>query len=189
MQVEPCITFRNIQRSPAVEAKVLERVERLDWLFPNLTSCRVMIEAHHRHQQQGNLFHVRVDVTAPSHELVANREPGKHHAHEDVYVAIRDAFDAMDRQVEDLARLMRADVKKHDVPPHGQVSELVPEADYGRILASDGRSVYFHRNSVCGDRYEELRVGSEVRFIEVSGEQGPQASAVLVVGKHHIVGS
>ncbi|OIQ77072.1 sigma 54 modulation protein / S30EA ribosomal protein [mine drainage metagenome] len=126
MQIEPNITFHNIQRSPAVEAKILERVERMDRLFPNLTSCRVLIEAGHRHQHQGNLIHVRIDVTAPGHELVANREPGKHHAHEDVYVAIRDAFDAMDRQVEDLARLMRGDVKKHEAPQR-RPSEAGPE--------------------------------------------------------------
>ena len=127
MQIEPNITFRNIQRSQAVEAKIQERVERLDRLFPNLTSCRVLVEAEHRHQHQGNLFHVRIDVTAPGHELVANREPSKHQAHEDVYVAIRDAFDAMDRQVEDLARLMRGDVKKHESPPQQRPSEAEPE--------------------------------------------------------------
>lgn len=113
MQVEPHITFRNMQPSDAVEAVIRERVTRLDRLFPNLTSCRVTIEEHHRHHQQGNLFQVRVDVTAPGHELVASREPDAHHAHEDVYVAVRDAFDAMDRQVEDLARVMRGDVKTH----------------------------------------------------------------------------
>jgi cold shock CspA family protein/ribosome-associated translation inhibitor RaiA len=188
MQIEPSITFRNVPRSEAVEAKTMERVGRLDRLFPNLTSCRVIIEQHNRHQHQGHLFHVRIDVTAPGHELVVNREPSENHAHEDVYVAVRDAFNAMDRQVEDLARLMRDDVKQHEVPPHGNVSELVPESGYGRILASDGRSIYFHRNSVCGERFVDLHLGSEVRFIEVAGEEGPQASAVLVVGKHHVVG-
>lgn len=113
IQVEPHITFRNMHPSEAVEAAVRDRVARLDRLFPNLTSCRVMIEEHHRHHQQGNLFHVRVDVTAPGHELVSGRESDANHAHEDIYVAVRDAFDAMDRQVENLAQVMRGDVKTH----------------------------------------------------------------------------
>ena len=64
--------------------------------------------------------------------------------------------------------------------------ELVPDQDYGRIQASDGRDIYFHRNSLVRGEYDDLEVGSEVRFVEEAGEQGPQASTVHVVGKHHI---
>lgn len=113
MQVEPNITFHRMERSEALEQKITERIARLDRLFPNLTSCRVVVEAEHRHHQQGGLFHVRVDVAAPGHELVVNRDASARHSHEDVYVAVRDAFDAMDRRLEDLARVMRGDVKAH----------------------------------------------------------------------------
>jgi cold shock CspA family protein len=65
---------------------------------------------------------------------------------------------------------------------------LNPEEDYGRIETLDGRLVYFHRNSVVGADFAELKIGAEVRFHEEAGERGPQASTVHVVGKHHIVG-
>jgi hypothetical protein len=65
-------------------------------------SCRVVIELHHRHHHQA-ISTMRVDLKAPDTEIVASREPVEHHAHEDVYVAIRDAFDAVRRQLEDMS--------------------------------------------------------------------------------------
>ena len=148
-------------------------------------SCRVAVELHHRHHHQGNLFHVRVDLKVPDSEIVANREPSEHHAHEDVYVAIRDAFDAVRRQLEDYVRRRRGVVKEHEAPPHGRVAELYP--DHGKIETGDSRLVYFHRNSVVDTNFERLDIGTEVRFVEEMGELGPQASTVHVVGKHHVV--
>jgi cold shock CspA family protein len=66
------------------------------------------------------------------------------------------------------------------------VTKLEPDQDYGRIQTSDGRDIYFHRNSLVRGDYGDLEVGSEVRFEEESGEEGPQASTVHIIGKHHI---
>jgi cold shock CspA family protein/ribosome-associated translation inhibitor RaiA len=151
-------------------------------------SCRVVIEAQHRHHRHGNHYHVSVDVTVPGAELVASREPDQHHAYTDVYIAIRDAFDTMRRQLEDYARQHDQRLKVHAPPPHGRIVELNPAEDFGRIETLDGRLIYFHRNSVLGADFDGLRIGAEVRFDEEAGERGPQASTVHVIGKHHIVG-
>jgi cold shock CspA family protein len=132
------------------------------------------------------LYHVRVDITVPGAELVASRSRDKNHAHEDVYVAIRDAFDAAKRQLQEYKRKIKGKVKTHETPAHGQVTKLEPDQDYGRIQTSDGRDIYFHRNSLVRGDYGDLEVGSEVRFEEESGEEGPQASTVHIIGKHHI---
>ncbi len=179
------VVFRGMEPSEAIEAKVRERAESLDRFHEHIMSCRVVVEMHHRHSHQGNLFHVRVDLKVPEDEIVASRDPEQHHAHEDVYVAIRDAFDATRRQLEDYVRRRRGVVKEHEAPPHGRVAELYP--DYGKIETADGRLVYFHRNSVVGDQFGQLEIGSEVRFVEETGELGPQASTVHIVGKHHVV--
>ena len=189
MQLPLQVTFRHMDASEAMEANIRERVDELDKFFDQIMSCRVVVEAHHKHHRQGNLYHVRVDLKVPGEELVVSRAPGEHHAHEDAYVAIRDAFDAIRRQLEDHARKHRGKVKQHEASPHGRVSELFPREDYGRIITSDGRDIYFHRNSVVNADFDELEVGAEVRFAEESGERGPQASSVRVVGKHHVVGS
>jgi len=180
------VVFRNMEPSATAEAKIRERAGQLERIYPHIMSCRVAVEAHHKHHHQGNLYHVRIDLKVPDSEIVASRDPGEHHAHEDVYVAVRDAFDAVDRRLEDYARRRRGQVKTHEAPPHGRIAEL--HADYGKIETADGRLVYFHRNSVIDTEFDKLAVGAEVRFAEEAGELGPQASTVHVVGKHHVVG-
>jgi ribosomal subunit interface protein len=180
------IVFRNMQPSDAVEAKIRERAQDLDRFYEHVMSCRVVVELHHKHHHHGNLYHVRVDLKVPDGEIVASRDPARHHAYEDVYVAIRDAFDAVRRRLEDYVRRRRGVVKHHEPPPHGRIAELYPE--YGKIETPDGRLVYFHRNSILDGDFDKLDIGTEVRFVEEPGELGPQASTVHIVGKHHIVG-
>ncbi|MCU0833845.1 MAG: ribosome-associated translation inhibitor RaiA [Chromatiaceae bacterium] len=179
MQLTPEISFRSLDPTPALTARIEERVARLDRYHPHIMSCRVMVESRHRHQHKGKLYHVRVDVTVPGGELVVNREPADNHAHEDAYVAIRDAFEAIERQLESHLQRRRGEVKAHESPSlPGRVGELA--WDHGRIETSDGRSIYFHRNSVAGGDFERLEVGSPVHFVEASGNEGPQASSVML---------
>lgn len=187
MKLSPEITFRGIPATPALEADVLKKIEKLDRFFAHIMSCRVVVEAHHKHHHKGNIYHVRIALTVPGRELVVSRDPEQSHAHEDAYVAIRDAFDAMHRQLEDYARKLRGDVKMHEVPSHGRIVELVSDEGFGRIETPDGRSIYFHRNSVLDADFDKLEKGQEVRFSEEQGERGPQASTVHLVGKHHPV--
>lgn len=186
MQLPLQISFRHMDSSPAVEARIRSRVEELERLFDRIVSCRVVVECRHPRRQQGNLFRVRVDLKVPGREIVVGRDPRAHHAHEDVYVAIRDIFDAMRRLLEDHIRKGRAEVKLHAVPDHGRIARLLP--DHGFILGSDGTEIYFHRNSVANARYEKLEIGDEVRFVAQLSEsaQGAQASTVTPLGKHHL---
>jgi ribosomal subunit interface protein len=107
------IVFQNLAPSPAIEARIRTRIERLERFFDQIMSCRVAVEASHKHQHKGNLYRVRIDLKVPGEELVVSRVPDDNQAHEDVYVAIRDAFDAMRRQLEDYARRRRGEVKRH----------------------------------------------------------------------------
>lgn len=182
------VTFRDLDPSPAVEAKVYERAEKLEQFCDEIVGCRVMIEAPHRHHHRGNLYHVRIDLTLPGKEIVITRDPKRHNAHEDIYVALRDAFDAARRRLEEYVRRRRQQVKHHETPPHGAIKQLFPEMDYGIIVTPDNREVYFHRNSIIDADFSTLSEGMEVRFVEESGEQGPQASTVRLVGKHHVAG-
>ena len=113
------VVFRDMPRSDAVEAKIREKVEKLERFSDDIISCRVVVEPAHRHHHKGNLYHARIDLVVPGNELVANRENDVNHAHEDIYVAIRDAFDAMRRQLEDYERRRRGEVKRRDNPPSG----------------------------------------------------------------------
>jgi cold shock CspA family protein/ribosome-associated translation inhibitor RaiA len=183
MQIPLEISFRNVPSSPGLEADIREKAAKLEEFYDRITSARVVVETPHRRHRQGKLFHVRIDLRVPGREIVVSREPVGHHAYEDVHVAIRDAFDAAKRQLEDYVREVRGSVKTHEPSPRGRIARLHPEDDYGFIVTPDGREVYFHRHSVLDAGFDRLSVGDEVRFAEEAGEQGPQASTVHLAGE------
>ena len=108
MQTPVQIVFHEVAHSPLLESLIREKAGKLEVIFPQLMHCHVSIEQPHRHQQQGKPFNVRIVPHVPGGELVVNRDH-----HEDVYVALRDAFDAGRRQLEEHAQKMRREVKHH----------------------------------------------------------------------------
>lgn len=180
MQLPLQITFLNMKTSEALEADIRERVEKLNKFCEEIMSCRVVVEAPPQHRRKGGLFRTRIDITVPGREIVVNREPDLHQAHKEVYVSVRDAFRAARRQLEDYTRGRRGQIKIHETAVSGMISELFPMMDYGRITTSDGDDIYFHRNSMVNKEFDSLEVGTKVRFVRTEGDEGPQASAVMV---------
>ncbi|MDO9268655.1 MAG: HPF/RaiA family ribosome-associated protein [Methylobacter sp.] len=178
MQIPLQITFHGIPHSDAVEAKIREKASKLDRFHSHIIGCRVAVEAEHHRHHQGNQYHIRIDITTPRKELVISREHHDKKAYEDIYVAIRDAFNAATRQLEDYARIQQGKVKTHDLQSTGTVIRILPKKDHGFIEAEDGHEIYFHRNSVTGSGFDALQVGDEIRYIEESDDLGPQASIV-----------
>ena len=184
MQIPVQITFHHLDHSPFVEAAIRRKIDKLENFFPRITSLKVMIEPSNLKHKQGNLYHIRIDMTVPGKNIVVKRNPDLHHAHEDIYVAIRDAFLAARRQLEDYVRVQyQQKTKTHSPLTHAKVSRLFPNEDCGFLLTSDDREIYFHRNSVLGGAFDLIRLGEEVRFIESKGEKGPQASTVDRIGR------
>jgi cold shock CspA family protein len=184
MRLPVQITFRNMGRDRAVETIVRRRAAGLEKFFPRLMGCRVIVEAPHRRHRSGNLYHVRVDATVPGKELVVKRDPRLRGSHGDLRVAIRDAFDAARRELMDEVRLRRGQVKAHAGTTYGRVVWLDAGKGYGFLLDEEGREIYFHAHSVL-DGFERLRIGARVRFTEERGDEGPQASTVVIAGKRH----
>jgi ribosomal subunit interface protein len=180
------ITVHNMDSSPAVEAAVREKAEKLERFAEKIMGCQVRIDAPHKHHNKGKLYHVSVEIQVPGKHIVVSRDPGQNHAHEDLYVAIRDAFRAAGRQLQEHTRVRRGKVKHHETPPHGRIAAIYADEDYGTIATADGREVYFHRNSLLNAKLEEIESGAEVRFDEEIGDKGPQASSVSLIGKHHL---
>ena len=198
------VKFRNMPRSQAIEDNIREKASKLESFYDRIMSCQVIVGAPHRHHRKGKAYEVRIDLAVPGGELVINRWPkrlkaaksslierpeteliesherSKHGSHADVYVAIRDAFNAAGRKLQDYARRQRGSVKLHKIPPRARVSKLFPEEKYGFL---EGREIYLHGNSVLQPGFDELDVGAEVYFVEEQGEKGPQASTVRFVGK------
>ena len=134
-----------------------------------------------RQQNKGEAgFNVRVDIGVPGSEIVVNRDQ-----HEDVYVALRDAFDAARRQLEDHGRRLRRETKTHPQEYTGLVARLVPEEGFGFIRRADGNELYFSFDNLVNTTFDQIKEGDEVKFIEEMAAEGPQAKRVSV-GQHHI---
>jgi ribosomal subunit interface protein len=109
MKIPMQITIRDMETSEALETHIREKAQKLEEFFNHIMSCRVVVEMPHKHHHQGKQFNVRIDIGVPGNEIVVNRDHS-----EDVYIALRDAFNAAKRQLEDYARKIRGEVKTHE---------------------------------------------------------------------------
>jgi ribosomal subunit interface protein len=124
MQTPLQITLRHMAHSDALTARVREEVGKLSEFYPDIVSCRVVIEQRDRHKSQGRSFNVRIALGVPGHELIVN-----HDHDEDVYLALRDAFASLTRRLEDVARRQRGAVKKHASVPGGKATPVPVDQD------------------------------------------------------------
>jgi ribosomal subunit interface protein len=109
MKIPIQITINNMDHPAAVEAYIREKAQKLDEFFDYIISCRVAVEMQYKHNHQGMQFNVRIDISVPGNEIVISREHS-----EDVNVALRDAFNAAKRKVEDYACKVQGVVKTHE---------------------------------------------------------------------------
>lgn len=177
MEIPLQITSRNLDLDEAFKEEIREKAAKLERIHERIVRCRVVVEAPHRHKKEGILYNVRIDLTVPGGELVIKREPNI-----DLTVAIRDAFDAARRRLEELLDRQRREVKHHEASPVAKITSLFQDKGFGFITTPDGKEFYFHRNSVLKQDFLKLKVGMEVRFAEEQGDKGPKASSVTVLG-------
>lgn len=101
------IVFRNVARTEEIEERIRSKASKLDRFFDRITGCRVVVEAPHKHHHKGNNYHVRIELSVPGGELVVNRDP-QIPDHEDLKIALRDAFQAAQRQLQAYSRKRNA---------------------------------------------------------------------------------
>lgn len=112
MQSPLQLSVRNCSLTNRLEEAIRERAHKLDRYCDKIIACRVMIECPHRSQQKGSSYNVKINLSVPGEDLVVGKEP-----HEDMEVAVREAFDAARRQLQDYARRQRGEVKSREVAP------------------------------------------------------------------------
>lgn len=186
MRIPLEVGFHKVETTPELEQTIEERADRLSRYYRGIISCRVVVEAPHRSPNEDALgYRVRVEVTIPGGDLVASRDSssGRYEEH-DPYFAVRDAFNAIEKQLKSRTGRRRRGRHHRTGPPHAVVNRLFADEDYGFLQTGDGRDIYFHRNSVINDGFDNLQIGQEVRFEEAQGLEGPQASTVKPIGQH-----
>jgi len=194
MQVPLKIAFEGgLAPSEALRARIEQEVVKLEQFSDRITACRVAVIGRSGRKRHGDLYGVRLQITLPGkRDIMIDRNPDAAHAHEDPYVAVRDAFNAARRRLQDRHRRGQGVVKTREGLPHGRVVRIFPEKGYGFIESEDGREIYFHEHAVLNGGFARLEAGAPVRFFEEEGEKGPQASTVHLVGRPdgpHPIGS
>ncbi|WP_119299801.1 HPF/RaiA family ribosome-associated protein [Dongia deserti] len=180
------IAFKDLDSSDFVRNLVEERVDRLERFHPHIIGCRVVIEATHRsaeghHPPLG--ISVEVDV-ANRPRIVAKDSEAQRSMKGDHLAAINRAFEAVERQLENLSDRQRGEVKFHEnARQTGSIVRLFPEQGYGFIEIGGGPELYFTRNAMVDGNFDELKVGTMVQVTQAisEGPMGPQASSVGIV--------
>jgi ribosomal subunit interface protein len=170
------ITMLDIEKTPLIEERIQKKVDKMSQYFDRIESCKVVVEEPQKHKHQGKLYNVRIEVIVPGKQLVANKHPN-----EDLYVAMRDSFLAMYRQLEGFSHKIRGDTKNHSDVMRGSIDRLF--SDYGFIKTPEGIEYYFHESNVQSPSFDELKVGSLVSFLEVESGDTLQAGHISANGK------
>lgn len=110
------LSFRNLDRSKYIENHVKERCKRLELLSDEITFCHVVVSAPHQHKTKGNHYEVHVEIRVPGTDLAVTQNKGASEDHEDFNIALRDAFDALERRLTQWKEKRRSDVKAHSRP-------------------------------------------------------------------------
>lgn len=172
------ITSHGIALTHAIESAIREKAKKLEHFSDRIINCRVTVCSPHKHHHKGNFYNININIKVPGTEIIVKREP-----REDLYISIRDAFEAAIRQLKNYSRKQRGAIKahSHEVNVPAVVRDLRQEEGYGFIVTHEGREIYFHQNSVANNRFSKLKVGTPVRYVEVDGEKGPQASNITAI--------
>lgn len=171
------IIARDITLPPSLADEILERTAKLTQFHGRILRCRVTVTGPGRHHLRGRCG-VKLVLAIPGRDAVISRQ-----GDEDLLQAVRGAFKAAERKLEDHVRKTRGYVKHHEAPTQARVSKVFPERGYGFLEDPSGREIYFHQNAVLFPGFGSLEPGMEVRFTEGMGEEGPQATSVTLTGK------
>lgn len=163
------ITVRDLPNTEAIENRVRLKLKRLERFYERIESIHVVIEEVQKHQSQGKLYTVNIDVLVPHKKIVVNKQQDV-----DLYVAMRDAFAAVTRQLEEYSRIQRGYVKAHPTQSlkkgtsAGQIKRLFKDEHYGFIQDNEGREIFFDFEHLLKNHYfDQLEIGMIVNFIEI----------------------
>jgi cold shock CspA family protein/ribosome-associated translation inhibitor RaiA len=184
METPVQIEFQGMNATEQIRKAIDQHIAELEDRFGRATACRVVVRAPSGRHRNGGQYDVNVRLVLPNgREVNIDRTASEDERHADFAFALNDAFKRARRQLQDEVRLMRGDVKVHEEPPLGTIVRLDSDGGFGFLETSDGHEIYFHQNSVLNEGFRKLAVGTRVAFVETTGDQGPRASTVRLVGK------
>lgn len=180
MQTPLEITFQHVEPTEDIKTLIEEKAGHLETFYDGITSCHVYVRAPHQSQRKGNLYELTIEVRVPGTELVVRRDQSDVAEHEHLRVAVRNAFAAMAIELKRWKQQIKGEVKTLEGQLQGKVAEIHHDKDFGQIIATDNRLIYFHRNSVIDGSFDELQPRDTVELVVQTKESdiGPHASTV-----------
>ena len=179
MQIEPILSYHNLEVSPAIDDLVHRRIDMLERRDDRITGCEVTLEAPQKKKRHGRVFRVRLNLRLPGPDVSISSEVAQGSAQDDLMLAVNRAFAAAEKALKKRKKPMAGiEVKHHPPVLHGVIEEFEPDLGHGWVRADDGRSVYFQRDSLTSDDWDRLSKGTRLRFREAEGDKGPFAVAV-----------
>ncbi|WP_213683560.1 HPF/RaiA family ribosome-associated protein [Roseicyclus sp.] len=180
MQIPLEIAFTHVAPSDEIKDLIADKIAHLEKIYDGIISAHVQIRAPHQRHQTGNLFSVTIELRVPGRALVVRRGQDKAARHEHLRVTLREAFAAMEVALRHWKDTAKGEVKSHGATLQGEIVQLDLAREFGQILATDNRLIYFHKNSLVDGAFGDLRLHDKVALV-VGGDDsviGPHASTV-----------
>ncbi|WP_103764073.1 MULTISPECIES: HPF/RaiA family ribosome-associated protein [Roseovarius] len=173
MQIDPIISYRNLDPSPAVSELVGRRITVLERISDRVTGCEVTLDAPQKRKPHGRVVRVRLNLHLPGLDFAVSRQVAQGSARDDLLLAVNRAFSAAEKHLKRQKKKMGGvDVKHHAPVLHGEITSIEPKLGYGYLRADDGREVYFQRDGFTSDVWDDLGTGDRLRFREEQGDKG-----------------
>ena len=112
MQKDLQIVFRGVEQSDSIEHAIHKKVDKLERFCDNITACRVVVDSPHNNHQKGKKYHVTVDISVPQQDIVVAHDQHDKHGHQNLYIAIRDAFNAAERRLKKRSNRERSRIRQ-----------------------------------------------------------------------------
>tara|TARA_B110000444_G_scaffold225993_1_gene230197 strand:+ start:608 stop:1045 length:438 start_codon:yes stop_codon:yes gene_type:complete len=135
------IVYHNIDQTEAIAEAVQKRIEKLERYCDQIINGRVVLDSPHNNHHKGKVYSVTLEIHTPMLEVRVNQDQHDNHAHEDLYVAIRDAFNVAERQ------LKSVDKKHRATPLNQEVEDMSLPVDPAAEDAIDEEEVMNEINS------------------------------------------
>ncbi|MCK4938687.1 MAG: ribosome-associated translation inhibitor RaiA [Rhodospirillaceae bacterium] len=114
MQVPVQISFHGCDHSDVLSKDIADHAIKIEEYYGRITSCRVVVEAPHKSHTKGKLFHINIEISIPGVGQAIHNDRGNNPAHEDVYVAVRDAFKAIESQIKTMVGKRRDEERREN---------------------------------------------------------------------------
>ncbi len=107
------ISFHGLEKSEAAEARIRDKFERLHQHFDRITHARVVVETPRRHTAAAKVFQVKIEIGLPGQKpLIVRHDPPAEQTRTDIAIAIRDAFAAAQRRLDEMAAKIKHPAKR-----------------------------------------------------------------------------